>query len=140
MPAAFDAFTERVQAVPSDAWSNPTPCTDWDVRHLLDHMVSEHLLAPHLLRRETIESVGDQYEGDVLSDNPVAAWDSAMKESKCAWQSVDPADGLVELSMGPTAVDKMSGPSIFGDQIKISSDEPGESLLGLVGRDPDGTP
>jgi uncharacterized protein (TIGR03086 family) len=32
-------FTARLDAVGDDQWSNPTPCTDWDVRQLVDHVI-----------------------------------------------------------------------------------------------------
>lgn len=42
-------FTQRVHEVPDDAWDSPTPCPKWDVRALVNHMVSEHLWVPDLL-------------------------------------------------------------------------------------------
>jgi uncharacterized protein (TIGR03086 family) len=33
-------FTDRLDAVTDDQWSNPTPCTDWDVRQLVDHVIT----------------------------------------------------------------------------------------------------
>jgi uncharacterized protein (TIGR03086 family) len=32
-------FTDRLEAVADDQWANPTPCTDWDVRQLVDHVI-----------------------------------------------------------------------------------------------------
>ena len=37
--AGFDA---RLAGVAGGAWSAPTPCTDWDVRDLVGHVVSVH--------------------------------------------------------------------------------------------------
>ena len=73
----IDAFGEKVRAVPADRWTAPTPCTDWSVRDLVNHVTGEHLWAPHLLDGETIAQVGDRYDGDVLGDSPVAAWERA---------------------------------------------------------------
>ena len=33
------AFTDRVQAVPADAWSNPAPPEGWDARDVVRHLV-----------------------------------------------------------------------------------------------------
>ena len=33
------AFTDRVQAVPEDAWSNPAPPEGWDARDVVRHLV-----------------------------------------------------------------------------------------------------
>ncbi|HEY3924906.1 MAG TPA: TIGR03086 family metal-binding protein [Acidothermaceae bacterium] len=95
----IDAFGEKVRAVPVDAWAAPTPCTDWSVRDLVNHVTSEHLWAPHLLDGETIAQVGDRYEGDVLGDSPLTAWERAAQASRAAWLKTSP-DALVHLSFG----------------------------------------
>ena len=33
-------FTARLDAVNDDQWSNTTPCTDWDVGQLVDHVIT----------------------------------------------------------------------------------------------------
>jgi uncharacterized protein (TIGR03086 family) len=95
----IDAFGDKVRAVPADRWAAPTPCTDWSVRDLVNHVTGEHLWAPHLLDGETIAQVGDRYDGDVLGDSPVTAWDSAAEASRGAWLSASP-DAVVHLSFG----------------------------------------
>jgi uncharacterized protein (TIGR03086 family) len=95
----IDAFGEKVRAVPADQWAAPTPCTDWSVRDLVNHVTGEHLWAPHMLDGETIAQVGDRYDGDVLGDSPVAAWEQAAQASRAAWRSASP-DDVVHLSFG----------------------------------------
>jgi uncharacterized protein (TIGR03086 family) len=34
-----ERFTKRLDAVTDDQWTNPTPCTDWNVRELVDHVI-----------------------------------------------------------------------------------------------------
>jgi uncharacterized protein (TIGR03086 family) len=95
----IDAFGEKVRAVPADRWGAPTPCTDWSVRDLVNHVTGEHLWAPHMLDGETIAQVGDRYDGDVLGDSPVAAWERAAQDSRAAWLTASP-DAVVHLSFG----------------------------------------
>jgi uncharacterized protein (TIGR03086 family) len=37
---AATGFTARLDAVTDDQWANPTPCTDWSVRELVDHVIA----------------------------------------------------------------------------------------------------
>jgi len=37
---AANGFTARLDAVTDDQWASPTPCTDWDVRELVDHVIT----------------------------------------------------------------------------------------------------
>ena len=105
VPAAIDAFTDKVSAVPADRWNQPTPDTEWTVRDLVNHVTGEHLWVPHLLGGETLEQVGDRYDGDVLGDDQVTAWITAADASRKAWLHVQP--GLqVHLSSGLTPVDE----------------------------------
>jgi uncharacterized protein (TIGR03086 family) len=104
IPHALDLFGEKVHAVDPDAWTNQTPCTEWDVRDVVNHMTSEHLWAADLLGGKTVADVGDRYDGDVLGDDPVAAWDRAGRGSREAWQRARPGD-QVNLSRGDTPVE-----------------------------------
>jgi uncharacterized protein (TIGR03086 family) len=97
---AMEEFDRRVRAVPDDRWHDPTPCEEWDVRDLVNHLVSEQLWAPHLLAGETLEEVGDRYEGDVLGDDPVATWERASRQAREAFLRPGALDGTVHTSMG----------------------------------------
>jgi len=103
LPRAAAAFSSRVRAVPASAWDNPTPCDGWTVRHLVGHLVEEHLWVPPLLAGQSIEEVGDRFAGDVLGDDPGAAWETSATGSMQAWQEVS-LDRTVRLSYGPTPV------------------------------------
>ncbi|MGP3922084.1 TIGR03086 family metal-binding protein [Streptomyces sp. 8N616] len=103
---AFDAgleeFGRRVHKVAPGQWTVGTPCTEWSVRDLVNHLVGEHLWAPWLLRGATIAEVGDRFEGDVLGDEPVKAWDQAVAESKSAFHRPGALDIEVHTSGGLT--------------------------------------
>lgn len=101
LPLAADGFGRRVHVVPDTAWDDGTPDEDWTVRDLVAHVVSEHLWAVALLDGATVDDVGDSYDGDVLGDDPAAAWDSAIAASLARWADTED-DALVHLSSGPT--------------------------------------
>jgi uncharacterized protein (TIGR03086 family) len=106
IPVAAQGFSRRVHEVPAGRWQAPTPLDEWSVRDLVNHVASEHLWAPHLLRGETLEQVGDRYDGDVLSDDPVAAWDDAIDASLTAWRALPAEPAPVHTSVGPTPVEE----------------------------------
>jgi uncharacterized protein (TIGR03086 family) len=93
-------FGALVSSVPDRAWHDPTPCRDWDVRALVNHVVGEQLWAPHLVAGETIEQVGDRYDGDVLGTDPAAAWAEAVGPSVAAFAEPGAVERTVHLSYG----------------------------------------
>ena len=64
------ALTQRVAAVPADAWDNPSPCDDWTVLGLVRHLVDTHGMFLGFVDR----SLGDIPDVD---DDPLAAWTAA---------------------------------------------------------------
>lgn len=98
--AAADAFDARVHAIKDDQWGDPTPCTEWDVRALVGHLVYEMLWVAPLFEGKTIAEVGDRYEGDNLGDDPVGAWERAVADARAAVTAPSAIDGTVHLSYG----------------------------------------
>ena len=45
-----EGWAERVNAVPPDRWDDPTPCRDWTVRDLVNHVCGEDLWTAPLVR------------------------------------------------------------------------------------------
>ncbi|RKN03712.1 TIGR03086 family metal-binding protein [Streptomyces radicis] len=103
---ALDTFSERVHRVDDDRWDTETPCAAWSVRDLVNHLTSEHLWAPWLLRGATLAEVGDRFDGDVLGDDPVAAWDGAAAGSRAAFHASGALDTPVQTSGGPTPAEE----------------------------------
>ena len=52
-------FDSRVRRVRPEQWDWDTPCKEWSVRDLVNHLVHEQLWAPELLAGCTVEQVGD---------------------------------------------------------------------------------
>jgi uncharacterized protein (TIGR03086 family) len=99
---AVEEFGARVKAVGDDQWELPTPCSDWNVRQLVNHLVYENRWTVPLIGGSTIAEVGDRYEGDLLGDRPKAAWDESSEEAVRAVQADGALDRIVDLSSGPT--------------------------------------
>jgi uncharacterized protein (TIGR03086 family) len=98
--AAMHEFDQVIHQVAEDQWDLPTPCSEWSVRDLVNHLVAEQLWSPHLLAGRTIEDVGGTYDGDVLGDDPLASWERSSQVSRKAWIEPGAAEGLVHVSFG----------------------------------------
>jgi uncharacterized protein (TIGR03086 family) len=95
-----ESWTDRVKAVGPDQWESATPCTDWDVRALVNHVVGEDLWTEPLMRGQTIADVGDRLDGDLLgSDARETALDAAEQATKVVAETL-PTGGKVHLSYG----------------------------------------
>ncbi|MDX3776491.1 TIGR03086 family metal-binding protein [Streptomyces europaeiscabiei] len=100
---AQDLFGARVHAVRDDQWGVGTPCVEWSVRDLVNHLVSEQLWVPSLVRDGCmIEEVGDTFEGDLLGPDPAASWDTAAHSAREAFAAPGALDRTVHLSYGDT--------------------------------------
>jgi uncharacterized protein (TIGR03086 family) len=99
---AADAFGDRVHAIKDDQWELPTPCSDWNVRELVNHLVYDNRCTAPLMAGSTIAEVGDRFEGDLLGDDPRGAWDRSHAEATKAVQADGALDRTVHLSSGDT--------------------------------------
>lgn len=102
---AYAEWDRLVHEVGTEQWHAGTPCEDWSVRDLVNHLTSEHLWAPHLLDGATLEEVGDRFDGDVVGDEPVAAWEDAGTASYAAFHRPGALDGEVHVTGGREAAD-----------------------------------
>lgn len=99
---AVAEFDRRVGSISDDQWDNPTPCTEWSVRDLVNHVVVEDLWAPGLLAGKTIEDIGgmDAFAGDRLGSDPKGAWAAAADEAREAVNRPGAMDTTTHLSFG----------------------------------------
>src|SRR6266550_5703859 len=95
---ALQEFGRRVHMVKPDQWGCPTPCTDWEVRGLGNHLVVEQLWVPPLLAGQTVAEVGDRFDGDQLGADPARAWDEAAAAAAAALAEDGALDRTVHLS------------------------------------------
>ncbi len=99
----FWKFT--VQEVSAD-WAAPTPCTDWNVRALVNHVVGEDRWTKPLVDGSTIAEVGDAFDGDLLGDDPKILAAAAADEAITAVAERLPAGGKVHLSYGEEDIEE----------------------------------
>jgi len=101
-----EGWSDQVRAVGGDAWGRPTPCADWTVRDLVNHVTGEDLWAVPLLQGSTIEEVGDRFDGDLLGDDPSTRALEAASAGAAAVDERAPSGGTVHLSYGEEKVEE----------------------------------
>lgn len=97
---SVDEFDKRMLVVRDLDMEKATPCTEWNVRALINHLVYEDKWAVPLLAGKTIAEVGDAYDGDLLGNDPHLAWKKASEEAKTAAQEPEATERTVHLSFG----------------------------------------
>jgi uncharacterized protein (TIGR03086 family) len=111
---ALAEFGRRVHAVGADQWGCPTPCKDWEVRNLVNHLVSEQLWVPPLLAGKRIGDLGAGFaSGDVLGADPVAAWDAAAAAAQSAFGESGALGRTVHLSYADRPAEEYAREMIF---------------------------
>lgn len=109
-------FESRVDSIPGDAWPRPTPCLDWDVQALVNHVVGEDLWTAPMLEGKTIEEVGDAFDGDLLGAEPRRAARSAMDEAVAAFAVPGVLNRTVHLSFGDAPAEEYAW-QLFADHL-----------------------
>jgi uncharacterized protein (TIGR03086 family) len=66
-----------VSTITDDDWHRPTPCGEWDVRALLNHMVGSARMVTWGLLGNTI---GPEFYGNHLGPDPIASYREAIDE------------------------------------------------------------
>jgi len=98
---ALDATRSFVVGVGTDQWDKPTPCADWNVRELLNHIVAGNLWAAELASGRSIDDVGSTLDGDVLGTDPIAAYDTSAARAAGAFEAPGALDAPCAVSYGP---------------------------------------
>jgi uncharacterized protein (TIGR03086 family) len=96
-------FAALVAGVGPGQWDNDTPCSRWDVRTLVHHLLSEQRWVPPMFEGLTIAQVGDRFEGELMGGD-ASAWPemlaSAMAQAHAVVAQPGALKRTVHLSFG----------------------------------------
>ena len=101
-----ETWTARVNTVADDQWDGPTPCTEWSVRQLVNHVVGEDRWTVPLMHGRTIADVGSDLDGDLLGGDAMKAASEAANEAVSVVEAELPTHGTVHLSYGEEKMDE----------------------------------
>jgi uncharacterized protein (TIGR03086 family) len=97
---AAERFGATVHQIKDDHWHEATPCGEWDVRDLVNHVVGENYWARELLAGRTMDEVGDRFDGDLLGTDPKKTWDDSSRTAVAAVTEPGALDRTTHLSFG----------------------------------------
>jgi uncharacterized protein (TIGR03086 family) len=74
LEVANRGFEGRLGQVESSDWDRSTPCTEWDVRALVNHVIGANVRYQLLLHGAPLEQVEATRRADHLGDDPLTAF------------------------------------------------------------------
>ncbi len=89
LASALEDAGGLVAAVAPDQWDRPTPCTDWTVRQLVNHLVGGNRIFARVLRGEQLPPPEELHRAagqDHLGDDPAAAFRASADEMLAAFE------------------------------------------------------
>jgi uncharacterized protein (TIGR03086 family) len=94
------AFERTLRAVRSGQWAWPTPCTDWNVRQLVNHMARGNLNYVGLLQGGTRAEFVRLRDADALGTDPVGAYARSVQECAEAFARPDALQQILDYPLG----------------------------------------
>jgi uncharacterized protein (TIGR03086 family) len=94
---ALDMTAAVVAGIPAARMNAPTPCVDWDVHELLNHLVGGMNIFAAQLAGMT---PGREHDDDWLGRDPHTAFADAAAIDRAAWHSPDALERTVRLGFG----------------------------------------
>ena len=98
---ALESTGAIVAGIPPDRWHDATPCTGWDVRALVNHLVSGNLWAAELAAGATIDDVGGRLDGDLLGSDPALSYAESATSAAAAFRRPGALGAPCAVSYGP---------------------------------------
>ncbi|MGI8335829.1 TIGR03086 family metal-binding protein [Actinomadura scrupuli] len=96
-------FERRLRAVRSEQWAWPTPCTEWNVRQLVNHMARGNLNYVSLLHGGARTEFLRLREADALGTDPVGAYERSVRVCAAAFAEPGALDRVLDYPLGKVA-------------------------------------
>jgi uncharacterized protein (TIGR03086 family) len=100
---ALDATRAFVAGMGDVDWAAPTPCAEWNVRELLQHLLYGTVWIEDVFAGKTVEEVGTKYDGDLIGADAVASYDAAIDAAKAAIAKPGAMNQICHLRRGDVA-------------------------------------
>lgn len=97
---ASTEFGWRLRAVRPEQWSWPTPCTEWNVRQLVNHMTRGNLSYAHLLHGGGNADFLRMRDVDALGTDPFGAYNESVALCASAFCQPGALDRMLDHPLG----------------------------------------
>jgi uncharacterized protein (TIGR03086 family) len=97
---ASTEFERKLRAVQSEQWAWPTPCTEWNVRQLVNHMTRGNLGYVRLVRGGTSTEFLRLRDADALGAEPVGAYIRSVQECAKAFAAPGALERVLDYPLG----------------------------------------
>lgn len=106
-------FERRLRLVTPDDWPRPTPCTEWDVRALVNHVVGGNVRHTMLLRGASTADVDATRTEDHLGEDAMAAFVATARTLLAEFRMDGALDRLVHHPIGDRSGRELLGMRIY---------------------------
>ena len=106
LAVARAGFKRRLELVAADDWARPTPCTEWNVRQLVNHVVGSDLRYTDLLSGGRADDFTRRWEQEtgsepVVGSDPVEDWVRSGAAFEAALREDGAMERVVDYPKGP---------------------------------------
>ncbi|MFE9423945.1 TIGR03086 family metal-binding protein [Kitasatospora sp. NPDC006697] len=100
---ASGEFERRLRAVRSEQWTWPTPCTEWNVRQLANHMTQGNRSYLRLLAGGDAAEFLRSRDADASGADPVGSYTASVRELAEAFGGPGALWRILDYPLGPVA-------------------------------------
>lgn len=93
-------FERRLRAVRAEQWALPTPCTEWNVRQLVNHTTRGNLNYVRLLDGGTSAEFLRLRDADALGEDPVGAYIRSVQACADAFTATGAFQRVLDYPLG----------------------------------------
>ena len=80
LSVAREGFDWRLRTVRRRDWARPTPCSEWSVRDVVNHVVGQEFRMAGLLRGGSLDDFLRLRDEDMLGPDAIGAWERGCAE------------------------------------------------------------